>query len=212
MKYVQKKQNNLFAKVLRNLSRRTHKIQFDIFSDTESKLTVDSYKMKGYWSFNVPRLLDMTVSCENHDLLLEFIGILQNISVHDFPHGKSWADFIPQFSLCSFIAKLLMPGMAENDIVLEVIILVGRVCVDIQCAWLLNTGRVVATLIELWQESTHDPEISAHLLFVFHRFLHFNDTRHALLDNQRKCGCLLFQQEFLFQISYRTNKFFRHIR
>ena len=177
-------QDILLAKILRNLSERTNKIQLNLLCQEKSTQGMGNYKMKEYWCNHIPLLFEMTITCENHDLLVELIGTLHNLTSNDLPDEKTWADIISQFTLGSFIAKLLMPGMAENDIILETIALSGHICVDNQSAWLLSNSKVVYALIGVWQERSIDPEISGCLLFVFYKFLHFPDIRDELLNSQ----------------------------
>lgn len=44
---------------------------------------------------------------------------------------------------------MLDPGNAEDDLILDVIVLVGAVCVDNECAGMLSQSGIIETLIDM---------------------------------------------------------------
>lgn len=48
------------------------------------------------------------------------LGTLNNLTALDLPKGVGWVDVVSNYALAPFLTKLLVPGMAQNDIVLEV--------------------------------------------------------------------------------------------
>lgn len=69
---------------------------------------------------------------ENHDLLVEALGCLSNLTALDIPSTYSWIKMLREHGLMSVISKLLVPGMAQNDVILEVILLIGSMASDPQ--------------------------------------------------------------------------------
>ncbi|CAM9758780.1 unnamed protein product, partial [Sphacelaria rigidula] len=50
----------------------------------------------------------------------QVLGTLNNLTALDLPKGVGWVDVLSNYALAPFLTKLLVPGMAQNDIVLEV--------------------------------------------------------------------------------------------
>ena len=48
-----------------------------------------------------------------------------------------------------FIQQLLVPGHAEDDLVLECVVLLGTIAFDSNCAEMLATSGIIQALIEL---------------------------------------------------------------
>ena len=195
---IQDHQDILLAKLIRNLSKRTYEIQMDLIlknenenkneneTETMSDSTIQSYFLKKYWDKRVLTLMDICISCENHDLLIELIGTLSNMSIYDLPTDVSWSDIMSQYALGTLIGKLFIPGMAQNDIILEAIIFIGQICVDDQIAWLLSTNRILHAVTDIWVKRENELEMNIQILNVFHKFLSYSETREELLNNSGK--------------------------
>lgn len=50
----------------------------------------------------------------------QVLGTLNNLTALDLPKGIGWVDVLSNYALAPFLTKLLVPGMAQNDVVLEV--------------------------------------------------------------------------------------------
>ena len=168
------------------MSIRTHNLLITALHDQKRTLTKDTCMLKESWYRNLLILVEMTVNCENHDLLVELIGTLCNISICPLTDDASWAEIISKYSLGTFTGTLLMPGMAQDDIILEVINLLRHICFDDECARLLCSSKVFPALAELWQKRTTEPLITAAVLSVFSRFLYFPSAREKILDETSK--------------------------
>lgn len=48
------------------------------------------------------------------------LGTLNNLTALDLPKGIGWVDVLSNYALAPFLTKLLVPGMAQDDVVLEV--------------------------------------------------------------------------------------------
>ena len=46
------------------------------------------------------------------------LGTLNNLTALDLPKGIGWVDVLSNYALAPFLTKLLVPGMAQNDVVL----------------------------------------------------------------------------------------------
>jgi len=83
----------------------------------------------------------MALDCDSHDLLVELLGTIGNMTENDLPKGRKWSSLIKDYNLCAFLGKLLVPGMSQNDIVLEVIIIIGQMCTDEKSSILIASSR-----------------------------------------------------------------------
>ena len=58
------------------------------------------------------------------------MGCLANMTVYDLPATSNWSKLIKEYSLMNFLAKLLVPGMVQNDLMLEIIMLIATMATD----------------------------------------------------------------------------------
>jgi len=63
---------------------------------------------------------------------------------------------------CVCLSPVLLLGMTEDDLVLEVIMLVGTVCNDESCAKMLAQAGIIHSLIELLNGLCHSDCCSVH--------------------------------------------------
>lgn len=153
------------------------------------------YTSKRFWGSHALVLVEMCLNTENHDLLVELLGTLRNLTSHDLPMGMSWADVLSKFMLGTFIGKLFLPGMAKKDVIIEAIVLSRRLCVDNQSACLLSNSRIIPLLIESWLKGTSESDITIQILKTLCKFLHFQDTREKFLDIVGKFHSRLFEAQ-----------------
>ena len=73
-----------------------------------------------------------------------------------------------EHNLLHLISKLLVPGMCQNDLLLEVVLLVSAAANDIQVCELLATSNIIGLLYQLWQEkSQQETELTLQLIVCF---------------------------------------------
>jgi hypothetical protein len=82
---------------------------------------------------------------ENEDFLIETVGILGNLNITDI----NYEALLKEYDLVKWIKTMLQPGNAEDDLVLDVIVLVGAVCNDDACANMLSKSGIIEILIEM---------------------------------------------------------------
>lgn len=82
---------------------------------------------------------------ENQDFLIEVVGTLGNLNISDIDYEM----VLKEFHLVDWIKTMLQPGQAEDDLVLDVIVLIGAVCNDDACANLLSKSGIIEILIEM---------------------------------------------------------------
>ena len=176
---VERTKDPLLMKVIRNIAQWTHASQAALH-DPETE-----YRQRGTWARHAEQLMRMALETDSHDLLVEALGTLGNFTKPDLPRGTNWARFLEELNLTSFIAKLLVPGMAQHDVVLEVVVLVGAIAADPAASPLLATSKILSELHELWRDKADDAEITLQLLYTFYQLLQHEDTREELLYSTR---------------------------
>jgi len=165
----------LLMKMIRNLSLWTFNLQ------EEAQDPKKEYRHRGLWANHVRPIVKLARETENQDLLVEALGTLVNFTALDLPKGFTWATIMEDFHLVNFIPKQLVPGMTQNDVVLEIVILVGVLCSDDKAADMLATSNTIQSLNQVWRESGEDAEITLQLLYTFHQLLQYEATQEVIL-------------------------------
>lgn len=83
------------------------------------------------------------------------VGILGCLDIDGF----DFRQLVEEYKLLNFIKKQLRPGATEDDMVLEVVILVGTVLTDPDCAPLVASSGIVQLMIDLLKAKQEDDEI-----------------------------------------------------
>lgn len=110
----------------------------------ETRRPVAGYRALG-GSANVDAILAPLIV--DSPRLVQVLGTLNNLTALDLPKGIGWVDVLSNYALAPFLTKLLVPGMAQNDVVLEVRFLhqmarfAGRSCHGLVRALLCVDGR-----------------------------------------------------------------------
>lgn len=63
---------------------------------------------------------------------MQAIGTLANMTSLDIPANTSWAKLLRDNQLVSIFQRLMVNGMAQNDLILEVIMVIGAAASDPQ--------------------------------------------------------------------------------
>jgi hypothetical protein len=76
------------------------------------------YKYKGLWAPFIGPLLELAQRADSHDIVVEILGTLANMTVHDLPPKTTWDKLITQssassYTVLSFLNKLLVPGFSQ---------------------------------------------------------------------------------------------------
>jgi len=182
----------LLMKIIRNLAQWTFNIQQDLAE--QGKDPRRDYRQRGLWAPFVRPLCKLVRETEQQDLVVEALGTVNNLTALDLPKGAGWADLVEEFQLQSFIPKLLVPGMAQADVVLEVVILVGVLTADPKAVRVLALGSAVQALQQVWRDHAgDDAEVVLQLLHAFYLLLHHEPTREIILfeGEEQTINCML---------------------
>lgn len=82
---------------------------------------------------------------DNAEFLIETVGTLGNLNITDIDYEA----VLNEFGLVEWIKEILQPNRAEDDLILDVIVLVGAVCNDDACANMLSKSGIIEILIDL---------------------------------------------------------------
>ena len=72
---------------------------------------------------------------------------------------------------------------AADDVVLEVVILIGTVCADPPAALMLVTEGIVQLLIDLLNAKQEDDEVVLQIVYVFYQLVLHADTKNILIKD-----------------------------
>ena len=93
----------------------------------------------------------MANNADNHELLVEVVGLLANLTKLDLPANMTWLKILKEQNILNLISKLLVPGMCQNDLLLEVVLLVSTAVSEAPVCEILATSNVIGLLFQLWQ-------------------------------------------------------------
>eukprot|EP01052_Picozoa_sp_SAG31_P028482 SAG31_NODE_2753_length_5141_cov_3.640619_6_plen_78_part_00 len=69
------------------------------------------------------------------------------------------ANLTTQYDLVNWLNKFLLPGFAQDDIVLEVIMAIGVIATEPKCAPMIANSRLISGLRELFDHQKEDDEM-----------------------------------------------------
>uniref|UniRef100_A0A672R4U0 Kinesin-associated protein 3-like n=1 Tax=Sinocyclocheilus grahami TaxID=75366 RepID=A0A672R4U0_SINGR len=86
---------------------------------------------------------------EEEEFVIECLGTLSNLTIPDL----DWELVLKEYNLVPYLKDHLKPGSAEDDLILEVVIMIGTVSMDDSCAVMLAKSGIIPALIELLNEA-----------------------------------------------------------
>jgi hypothetical protein len=89
-----------------------------------------NYKQRALWTPHIKILIEVMLESDNHDLIVEIVGCLANMTVYDLPSTSNWSKLLREYNLMNYFTRLLVPGMAQNDLILEIIMLIAAIATD----------------------------------------------------------------------------------
>ncbi|ESP00888.1 hypothetical protein LOTGIDRAFT_140251 [Lottia gigantea] len=167
MKRAFKVKDPLLMKMIRNLSQHegpTKNLFVDYISDLCSAVLQDE-----------------------DEFSLECLGILGNLTIPELDYEL----ILREYDLINWIKGKLLPGAADDDWVLQVIILVGTVCSDDGCARLLADSNIIQSLIELLNAKQEDDEVVCQIIYVFYQMIFHKSTREVIIKDTQAPAYLI---------------------
>lgn len=134
-----KTQDPMLLRVAHNLSRWT-------YGQQEALEPGDKYAYRGLWAPFVPHFYKLLVTTDQQDVLVEVAGTLANFTPLDLPRGTSLREIAAEYGVAELLRNYLVPNFAEDDTVMHVVMLIGALALDPDCAPLLAGSRLPVLL------------------------------------------------------------------
>ncbi|XP_061681081.1 kinesin-associated protein 3a isoform X3 [Syngnathoides biaculeatus] len=120
------------------------------------------------------------INLENtEEYVIECLGSLANLTIPDL----DWALVLKEYNLVPYLKDRLKPGAAEDDLILEVVILIGTVSMDDSCAAMLAKSGIIPALIELLNAQQVDDEFVCQIVYVFYQMVFHKATRDVIIND-----------------------------
>lgn len=114
---------------------------------------------------------------DSQDFVLEIVGVLGNLTLPDLDYSQ----ILRRCNLIPWIRNNLVPGKAQDDLVLEVVIFLGTAAGDEMCARLMCKADILLSLVELLKAKQEDDEIVLQIIYVFYQIAKHDSTRDYLI-------------------------------
>ncbi|XP_048505899.1 kinesin-associated protein 3 isoform X2 [Athalia rosae] len=114
---------------------------------------------------------------DSQDFVLEIVGVLGNLTLPDLDYSQ----ILRRCNLIPWIRNNLVPGKAQDDLVLEVVIFLGTAACDEMCARLMCKADILLSLVELLKAKQEDDEIVLQIIYVFYQIAKHDSTRDYLI-------------------------------
>ena len=82
-------------------------------------------------------------------VVLQAFGILANLTVLDLPSTSSWSKLLKDYNLLSLLSKVLVPGMAQADLQLEIVLMISTMASDDKCRQQLASSNIISLLYQV---------------------------------------------------------------
>lgn len=122
---------------------------------------------------------------ENTDLMLELLGTMVYIPT------DRWDEAIEKTNFIEFIHNNLVNGFAEDDIVLECVMLIATICRTERIATMIANSYLIKMLQDLLGAKQEDDEMVQQILNTFFKFLFFTPTREIVLHQTQMVSIVL---------------------
>uniref|UniRef100_A0A1A8JY37 Kinesin-associated protein 3b n=1 Tax=Nothobranchius kuhntae TaxID=321403 RepID=A0A1A8JY37_NOTKU len=119
--------------------------------------------------------------------ILECLGTLANLTIPDL----DWELLLKEYNLVPFLKDNLKPDSAEDDLILEVVIMIGTVSMDDACAVMLAKSGIIPALIELLNARQEDDEFVCQIVYVFYQMVFHQATRDVIIKDTQAPAYLI---------------------
>ena len=163
----------LLLKVLRNLSISTYHI--------ENSKCAEEISVTKYWQNYIHAITKLFKEVEDEDALLELMGTVSNLIPSGCINGLPMTHFTEKHAMIPLIEEYLQQRMARIDLITELVVLVGELCIDDDMALLIAQSNIIPLMDDQWCRE-EDDELILQLLSTSFRFLLFSTTREVLFE------------------------------
>uniref|UniRef100_A0A8C9WPH0 Kinesin-associated protein 3b n=1 Tax=Scleropages formosus TaxID=113540 RepID=A0A8C9WPH0_SCLFO len=124
---------------------------------------------------------------EDEDFVIECLGTLANLTIPEL----DWELVLKEYNLVPFLKDHLKPGSAEDDLILEVVIMIGTVSMDDSCAAMFAKSGIIPALIELLNAQQEDDEFVCQIVYVFYQMVFHQATRDVIIKETQAPAYLI---------------------
>ncbi|KAK7945363.1 hypothetical protein WMY93_001091 [Mugilogobius chulae] len=124
---------------------------------------------------------------EDEEWVVECLGTLANLTIPDL----DWELVLKEYNLVPYLKDRLKPGSAEDDLILEVVIMIGTVSMDDACAAMLAKSGIIPALIELLNAQQEDDEFVCQIVYVFYQMVFHQATRDVIIKDTQAPAYLI---------------------
>lgn len=168
MKRALKLKDTLLMKMIRNISQHdgpTKNLFIDYLGNLATQITPE----------------------EDEEFVIECLGTLANLTIPDL----DWEQVLREFNLVPYLTERLKPGSAEDDLILEVVIMIGTVSMDDSSAAMLAKSGIIPALIELLNAQQEDDEFVCQIVYVFYQMVFHQATRDVIIKETQAPAYLI---------------------
>ncbi|XP_073732458.1 kinesin-associated protein 3b [Misgurnus anguillicaudatus] len=168
MKRALKLKDPLLMKMIRNISQHDGHLK-QLFVDFVGDLAAQ-IKQEG-----------------DEEFVIECLGTMANLTISDL----DWELLLKEYNLVPYLKDHLKPGSAEDDLILEVVIMIGTVSTDDSCAVMLAKSGIIPALIELLNAQQEDDEFVCQIIYVFYQMVFHQATRDVIVKDTQAPAYLI---------------------
>ncbi|XP_065657799.1 kinesin-associated protein 3 isoform X2 [Hydra vulgaris] len=172
---------------LRLLLRRAMKFKDTLLMKMIRNISQHDGATKKEFINYISDLANMIKNVNNEAFVVECVGILGNLNMPEMQYSM----MLKEYDLLNYILSKLSPGNAEDDLVLEVIILTGTIASDEGCATMLATSGIIHRLIELLRAKQEDDEVVLQIVYVFYQLAFHQATRNVIIKETQAPAYLI---------------------
>ncbi|KAL2089471.1 hypothetical protein ACEWY4_014159 [Coilia grayii] len=168
MKRALKLKDTLLMKMIRNISQHdspTKNFFIDYVGDLAAQISPE----------------------EDEEFVMECLGTLANLTIPDL----DWELVLKEYNLVPYLTERLKPGSAEDDLILEVVIMIGTVSMDDSCAAMLAKSGIIPALITLLNAQQEDDEFVCQIVYVFYQMVFHQATRDVIIKETQAPAYLI---------------------
>uniref|UniRef100_A0A8B9HF59 Kinesin-associated protein 3b n=1 Tax=Astyanax mexicanus TaxID=7994 RepID=A0A8B9HF59_ASTMX len=124
---------------------------------------------------------------EDEEFVIECLGTLANLTIADL----DWELLLREYNLVPYLKDHLKPASAEDDLILEVVIMIGTVSMDDSCAVMLAKSGIIPALIDLLNAQQEDDEFVCQIVYVFYQMVFHQATRDVIIKDTQAPAYLI---------------------
>ncbi|XP_042178375.1 kinesin-associated protein 3a isoform X1 [Oncorhynchus tshawytscha] len=124
---------------------------------------------------------------EREEYVIECLGTLANLTIPDL----DWELVLKEYNLVPYLKDHLKPGSAEDDLILEVVIMIGTVSMDDSCAATMAKSGIIPALIELLNAQQEDDEFVCQIVYVLYQMVVHQATRDVIIKDTQAPAYLI---------------------